>query len=56
MYICIYECHYMYSATCRDQKRQLDPLELELQVVRSLCVMLGTKHGSSSRALSTLIH
>lgn len=36
VYVCTYECHHRYVAACRDQKRQFGPLELELQVVRSL--------------------
>lgn len=36
MSVCTYECHLRYVAACRDQKRQFGPLELELQVVRSL--------------------
>lgn len=56
VYVCTYECHHRYVAACRDQKRQFGLLELELKVVRSLCVMLRTKHRSSLRAVSALIH
>lgn len=51
---CTYICHYMPSGAFRGQKRQCDSLQLELQVVVSPCVVLGTKHRSSSRAMSAL--
>lgn len=48
--------HAVYAGSCGDQKKVLNPLELELQAVVS-CLMsgLGTKLGSLERR-SDLIH
>lgn len=53
MCICLSMCGHIQvnSVTCGGQKRALDALEVEVQVmVRIMARMLGTKLGSSERA------
>lgn len=48
--MCMHMCFYACKSICRDQKRELDSLELELQVVAShQAWVLGTGPGSSAR-------
>lgn len=48
--MCMHMCFYVCKSICRDQKRELDSLELELQVAAShQAWVLGTGPGSSAR-------
>lgn len=50
---CLYVCACVSSAQ-RGQKRALLPLELEVQVVLSRCMLLGIESGFTGRAASAL--
>ena len=57
--VCMYVCMYVYTVqVCPQggQKRVLDSQDLELKMVMSHHVVLGTKPESSGRSPSTLNH
>ena len=53
MFVCVPLC---VPDVHRDQKRALDSLELELQMVVTTMWVLGTEPRSSTRAVSALTH
>ena len=61
-FLCIYvnSCYlfvyHIHALACGDQKKALEPLELELQITMSLLVwVLGTEPGSSKKKQQLLL-
>ena len=53
--VCYLFVHHIHALACGDQKKALEPLELDLQITMSLLVwVLGTEPGSSKRTTNAL--
>lgn len=54
--VCVPECYHVCTETHRGQKRVSETWELELQMVMSSHVGLGTELGSPAKAATTPNH